>query len=78
MGEWGCEIKNVNRSVNMVFYSTNRCFMEEECIRYLLCGRCAIIICFLKGAAEASMSNCSFGEYFLTLQLYIFFYDDIG
>lgn len=39
--------------------------MKEGCTRYLPGGRCAIIICFLKGAMEASMPNCEFGEHFL-------------
>lgn len=37
----------------------------EGGIKYLPRGSCAVITCFLKGAVEASVSNCNVGEPFL-------------
>lgn len=65
MGEWGYKIKNLTRSTKMIFHSNERCFTKGECTKYLPRGRCVVITCFLKGAVEESVSNCSVGEHFL-------------
>lgn len=79
MGEWGYKIKNLNRSTKMIFYSNERYFTKGEHIKYSPRGRCAVITCFLKGAVEESVSNCSVGEHFLKgVMLQLTFEGQIG